>query len=192
MKNLLVLTVLAVLLAPALPASAQDDVTRFEASGGYDYARFNVNDRINGVSSTETFNGNGGGGQLEYNANNWIGTVAELGGFGVTSTTNGALVGGVLTYLFGPRVNFRRGKVTPFFQTLFGGVRTTDGIAQSTGAENNFAMTAGGGIDFRVSRHVSVRPIQAEYFMTKIPDGLNNRQDNLRLGAGIVFRLGGS
>ena len=32
MKNLLVLTVLAVLLAPALPASAQDDVTRFEGN----------------------------------------------------------------------------------------------------------------------------------------------------------------
>jgi opacity protein-like surface antigen len=87
-------------------------------------------------------------------------------------------------------VNFRRGKFTPFVQALFGGLRTTDGIAQSTGTENNFAMTAGGGIDFEVSRHVSVRPIQAEYFMTKIPDGLNNRQDNLRIGAGVVLRLG--
>jgi hypothetical protein len=27
--------------------------------------------------------------------------------------------------------------------------------------------------------------------MTKVPDGLNNRQDNLRLGTGIVVRLGG-
>ena len=50
-------------------------------------------------------------------------------------------------------------------------------------------MTAGGGVDIKVSRHVSVRPIQVEYFMTKIPDGLNNRQDNLRIGAGIVLRL---
>lgn len=65
-----------------------------------------------------------------------------------------------------------------------------DGIAQLTGTENNFAMAAGGGIDFKLSRHVSVRPIQAEYFMTKIPDGLNNRLDNLRIGAGIVLRLG--
>jgi hypothetical protein len=63
------------------------------------------------------------------------------------------------------------------------------GIAQSTGTKNNFAMTAGGGVDIKVSRHVSVRPIQVEYFMTKIPDGLNNRQDNLRIGAGIVLRL---
>jgi outer membrane immunogenic protein len=116
--------------------------------------------------------------------------VADLGGFYATSIGNGSFAGGVFTYLFGPRVNVRRGRVTPFTQALFGGVRTTDGIAQSTGAENNFAMTAGGGIDFKVSRHVSVRPIQVEYFMTKIPDGLNNRQNNLRVGAGVVLRLG--
>jgi outer membrane immunogenic protein len=79
---------------------------------------------------------------------------------------------------------------SPVVQALFGGVRTTDGIAQSTGTENNFAMTAGGGIDIKVSRHISDRPIQAEYFMTKIPDGLNNRWDNLRIGAGIVLRRG--
>jgi len=41
-----------------------------------------------------------------------------------------------------------------------------------------------------VSKHVSIRPIQAEYFMTKIANGLNDRQDNLRIGAGIVVRLG--
>ncbi len=51
-------------------------------------------------------------------------------------------------------------------------------------------MTAGGGIDYKVFGHVSLRPVQAEYFMTKLPDGLNNRQGNLRLGAGIVVRLG--
>jgi hypothetical protein len=34
------------------------------------------------------------------------------------------------------------------------------------------------------------RPIQAEYLMTKIPDGLNSRQNNFRFGAGIVFRFG--
>jgi opacity protein-like surface antigen len=116
-----------------------------------------------------------------------------MAGYGATATTNGALVGGGFTYLFGPRVNFRHGRVTgrvtPFAQTLFGGIWTTNGIGHS-GSDNNFAMTAGGGIDIRVSRHVSIRPVQAEYFMTKIPDGLNNRQDNLRVGAGIVLRLG--
>ena len=50
-------------------------------------------------------------------------------------------------------------------------------------------MTAGGDLDFKVSKHVSIRPIQAEYFMTQIPNDLNDRQDNLWIGAGIVVRL---
>jgi opacity protein-like surface antigen len=170
--------------------SSIEQISKFEVYGGYYYARFYVNANVPGIAPSATYIGKGGGGQLEYNVNRWVGVVGDLGGFYATSSGNGSFAGGVFTYLVGPRVNFRRGKFTPFVQALFGGVRTTDGIAQSTGAENNFAMTAGGGIDFKVSGHVSVRPIQAEYFMTKIPDGLNNRQDNLRLGAGVVVRLG--
>jgi outer membrane immunogenic protein len=187
-KSFWVLALLAI-FAFVLSAKAQYEGPRLEAFGGYYYARFNVKANVPGVAPSETFNGNGGGGQLEYNPNRWLGVVGDLSGYGATSTTNGALVGGVFTYLFGPRVNFRHGKVTPFAQTLFGGIRTTDGIGRS-GPENNFTMTAGGGIDFKVSKLVSVRPVQAEYFMTKLPDGLNNRQNNLRIGAGIVFRFG--
>jgi hypothetical protein len=33
------------------------------------------------------------------------------------------------------------------------------------------------------------RMVQAEYFLTKIPDGLN-RQNNLRFSVGIVHRFG--
>jgi opacity protein-like surface antigen len=168
---------------------AQEEPSKVDLYGGYYYARFNVNASSVGGAPSETFNGNGGGVQLVYNPNHWLGVVGDMAGYGATATTNGALVGGGFTYLVGPRVNFRHGKVTPFAQTLLGGIWTTDGIGHS-GSESNFAMTAGGGIDFKVSRHVSVRPIQAEYFMTKIPDGLNNRQNNLRIGAGIVLLVG--
>jgi opacity protein-like surface antigen len=189
MKSLAVGLLLGLLGATPL-AYAQEEPSKFDLYGGYYYARINVNANVPGIAPSATYIGEGGGGQLEYNAKNWLGVVGDLSGFYATSAGNGAFAGAFLTYLLGPRVNFRHGKFTPFVQALFGGVRTTDGIAQSTGTENNFAMTAGGGIDIKVSRHVSVRPIQVEYFMTKIPDGLNNRQDNLRLGAGIVLRLG--
>jgi opacity protein-like surface antigen len=190
MKNSFGLAVLILVIGFALPAKAQDVTPRFEAYAGYYYTRFNVNANVPGIAPSAGYNGNGGGGQLEYNVNRWLGAVGDLGGFLATSSGNGAFAGAGFTYLFGPRVNFRRGKVTPFAQILLGGIRTTDGIAQSTGTENNFAMTAGGGIDFKVSRHFSVRPVQAEYFLTKIPDGLNNRQNNFRFSAGVVFRLG--
>lgn len=188
MKKSLVISLLLALFATARPMKAQEQASKLEAYGGYYYVRFNVNASAAGGAPSETFNGNGGGVQLEYNANHWLGVVGDMAGYGATATTNGALVGGAFTYLFGPRVNFRHGKVTPFAQTLFGGIWTTNGIGNS-GSENNFAMTAGGGIDIKVSRHISVRPAQAEYFMTKIPDGLNNRQHNLRIGTGIVIRL---
>ena len=189
MRNFLAVVLLFAAVSAA-PLWAQEHSSEFEAYGGYYYTRFNVTANAPGIAPSATYNGNGGGGQLEYNVNRWLGAVADLGGFIATSSGNGAFAGAGFTYLFGPRVNFHRGKVTPFAEVLFGGVRTTDGIARSTGTENNFAMTAGGGIDFKVSRHTSVRPVQAEYFMTKIPDGLNNRQNNFRFGAGVVFRFG--
>ena len=190
MQKPFAIVVLLGIFATARPMKAQEQVSKLEVYGGYYYARFNVNANVPGIAPSATYNGTGGGGQLEYNANHWLGVVGDLSGFRATSSGSGSFAGAVFTYLLGPRVNFRCGKVTPFAQALFGGVWTTDGIAQSTGPENNFAMTAGGGIDFKVSRHISIRPVQAEYFMTKIPDGLNNRQDNLRVGAGIVLRLG--
>ncbi len=190
MNKAFALVLLLGLFATAPPIKAQEQSSKLEAYGGYYYARINVNANVPGIAPSATYNGNGGGGQLEYNANHWLGVVGDLSGLRATSSGSGSFAGAVFTYLLGPRVNFRRGKATPFAQALFGGVWTTDGIAQSLGPENNFAMTAGGGIDFKVSKHFSVRPVQAEYFMTKIPDGLNNRQDNLRVGTGIVFRLG--
>ena len=167
---------------------AQEEPSKIEVYGGYYYARFNINANLAGVPPSQTFNANGGGGQAEYNANGWLGFVGDLAGYGATSTANGTLVGGAFTYLFGPRVNFRHGKVMPFAQALFGGIATTSGIGVS-GDQNNFAMTAGGGIDFKVTRYISVRPVQAEYFMTRLPNGPNNRENNLRIGAGIAFRL---
>jgi opacity protein-like surface antigen len=171
-------------------AAAQQEPLKIELYGGYYYVRFNVNADVPGVPPSQTFNASGGGGQIEYNINNWLGAVGDLAGYGATSTLNGALVGGAFTYLFGPRVNLRRGKITPFAQALFGGIVTTSGIGQS-GPVNNFALTAGGGIDFKVSQHVSVRPVQAEYLMTALPNGLNGRENNFRIGAGVVLRLGG-
>jgi hypothetical protein len=170
---------------------AQDEASKFELYGGFSYVRFDINANLPGVAPSATYNAYGGGGQFEYNANNWLGAVVDLAGYGAFATSNGTLVGGAFTYLFGPRANFRLGKVTPFAQVLFGGVRTTDGIGVS-GPQNNFAMTAGGGIDFKVSKRFFIRPVQVEYLMTRLPNGLNNREDNLRIGAGIIVRFGGA
>lgn len=128
MRNFLAVVLLFAAVS-AGPLWAQEELPKLEAYGGYYYTRFNVNANAPGIASSANYNGNGGGGQLEYNVNRWLGAVGDLGGFIATSSGNGAFAGAGFTYLFGPRVNFRRGKVTLFTQILFGGVRTTDGIA---------------------------------------------------------------
>jgi hypothetical protein len=172
----------------ALPAKAQDEATKFEFYGGYDYIRFNVNSNVSGTPPNQSFNANGGGVQLEFNVNHLLGVVGDLTGYGVTNTS-ADLVGWVMPYLFGPRINFRHGRVTPFAQSLFGGIAASNRIGGGP-SQNSFAMTAGGGLDIRASRHFSIRPVQAEYLLTKIPDGLNDRQNNFRFSTGVVFRFG--
>jgi hypothetical protein len=45
-------------------------------------------------------------------------------------------------------------------------------------------------VDIQVTKLIAIRPVQAEYFLTTIPDGLNSRQNSFRFSAGVVFRLG--
>jgi len=64
----------------------------------------------------------------------------------------------------------------------------------SLAGDDAFAMTAGGGLDIRASRHFAIRLIQAEYLMTRFPAVVatedNVTQNNLRLSTGIVIRFG--
>lgn len=59
---------------------------------------------------------------------------------------------------------------------------------------NNFAMVIGGGIDVNVSRHVSIRVIQADFNPIFFKDQVigeetipGRTQNNFRLGVGIIF-----
>jgi opacity protein-like surface antigen len=111
--------------------------------------------------------------------------------------------GTMFTYMAGPRLSFwRRQRISPFAQVLFGGVHASDvTISNCAGAactplpsQNAFAMTAGGGLDIRLTHHFAIRIVQAEYMMTRfdsVPSGGGSEQNDLRLSAGLVFRFGG-
>ena len=53
-------------------------------------------------------------------------------------------------------------------------------------------MIAGSGLDISITRHMAVRALEADYFLTRFNNGVNDHQNNLRLAAGIVIRFGGS
>lgn len=97
----------------------------------------------------------------------------------------------------GPRITFRispgRESIEGVAESLhslvlLGRIWLEDGI--TFGSLSAFAMTAGGGIDVGVARHIAIRPLQAEYFLTTAPDGNNDRQNNFRYSAGVVLRFG--
>jgi outer membrane immunogenic protein len=82
----------------------------------------------------------------------------------------------------------------PFGQALFGGVHGFDSYFPApvgkfpTSYDSSFALTVGGGLDVNVTRHVWIRALQADYFYSQLRNIQGDRQNQLRIGAGILFR----
>ena len=206
----------AVVLMFAMVAVAQD-VPKAEVFLGYTYVR------ANSGSDVPSFSANGGGGQFAYNFGKYFSAVADigavhngnLGGFIIDNTAT--------TFVFGPRFSVRYKRFRPYVQVLWGGVYYaasskisaiatdplpvvlpgTGGIVTPTpgqpisariGAqETAFAMTAGGGVDIKINKHFSFRPIGLDYYLTRLQNlrtqGDNN-QNNIRYTTGFNFTFG--
>ena len=156
---------------------------------------------------------NGGSASIAFNLNRYLGLVGDFGGFDASELqltgagANPARVsnasGTAFTYMAGPRLSFRKyDRITPFAQVLFGGIHVSEvTLSGCAGAlctplptENSFALTAGGGIDLRVHRHIDLRLVQAEYLMTNFANlntGVRGTQNDIRLSSGLVLGFGG-
>ena len=101
----------------------------------------------------------------------------------------------MVTATFGPRYTWSppSRKLAVFGQGLIGEAFGSDSIFPTPrGAEtdeHSFALQVGGGVDLRLSRHLAVRLLQADWLRTQFPNASTNVQNNLRLGAGVVIRL---
>jgi hypothetical protein len=205
-----------VLTAPMLSLHAQSQSSPSGTTSKVDlflgYTRF-------GTASTQATTGNrmvglnGGSASIAFNFNSHLGLVADVGGYDTNQlllTGTGANLprtadasGTTYTYLAGPRLSFRKAnRVSPFLQALFGGVHAgqvtlsgcTGSLCTALPSQNSFAMTAGGGLDIRWTRHIAIRAVQAEYMMTRFANptsAASASQNDLRLSTGLVFRFGG-
>jgi hypothetical protein len=189
------------------------DFPRADLFLGYSFVRANSSREI------PSFTMNGGVGTLGLNINKYIGFEFEFGGYHNGNINNVRFDTTTMTYLFGPRFSLgREKKVAPYFHTLFGGMHLTTSIAQEAvppvaaplptttppasgryaASQDNFAMALGGGLDVKLSRLITFRPVQLDYLMTRFQDfGLsgqpsqNRNQHNLRYAAGFAFTFGG-
>jgi hypothetical protein len=206
------LAVLAVILVFAFVAAAQD-VPRMETFLGYTYVR------ANSASNIPAFSANGGGGQFAYNFNKYFSAVADVGAVHNGTIANQDIDNTTMNFLFGPRLSMRYSRIRPYINVLFGGaylasstkinaiVATPLGfvntanpiipgqpITARVGAQQTaFAMVAGGGLDIKINKHVSFRPIGLDYYMTRFQNLRtqdDNNQDNIRYTAGFNFTFG--
>lgn len=188
MKLRVVVSVLALLSFFGCAAYAQEERPTFDVFAGYSYLR----ERPSSGTSND-FSLNGGSGSFAYNFNSWLSGVADVGAYHNGNILGTKTDGTLTTYLFGPRVSYRHfGRVTPFGEVLFGGAHAGDnllGVAASS--QNAFAMTVGVGVDYRVSKRFSIRPLKVDYLLTRFSEpgiGTQN-QNNVRASAGVVFHF---
>ena len=176
--------VLATFLAFGAIASAQEEVPTPKYEIGLAYSGLHVN----GANGDSHRTGNGGAGAFEYNLNKTVGLVADFGGYANTAAGKNDRL---LTYMFGPRFNWRHSRLNPYAQFLFGGAYLWNNPQYST-TQNAFATAAGGGLDYRLTDHIAIKPIQVEYLMTQLnsANGFGSHQNGVRYSAGVVFRLG--
>jgi len=192
-------------------ALAQD---KFELYGEYSYLRFNPT--VFGLNS-RSFNGGGGG--LTWYFAKVLGVKADFMGYGSTSFTktfssgvvlpNGGIIpagtyssqGNMFTYLFGPVVRIPIPRVRPFGEILFGASNTNGyvnlinainaggGTISRTPTQHPFTMALGGGLDIGISRHLSIRPGEVDYILSRYTNPLTstNNQNNFRYCGGVVI-----
>src|SRR5579864_6627480 len=113
-KALLACTsIFGVFVAFGVTAKAQETPTpKYEF--GLNYSWLHVNSANYDYQRT----GNGGSGYIEYNLNRMLGLVAVFGGY---ANTRKGIDDKLLTYMFGPRFNWRHSRLSPYAQFLFGG-----------------------------------------------------------------------
>ena len=186
MKLKIAVCLLAFLSFFGVAADAQD-FPKVDIFAGYSYLRENPS-----TSGASSFSLNGGSASAAYNATSWLSGVADFGGYHNGNILNSGVDGTISTYLFGPRVTYRHyGRVTPFGEVLFGVARASASISDTSGAENAFAMTLGGGLDYRLTERFAIRPVKVDYLMTRFSETGSGAQtqNNLRVSTGIVFRF---
>jgi len=183
--------------------------------------QFNQNNGL--AQSIGGFDMYGGHGQFIWNFNKWISAVGDFGAvnkpnIGIINVQNTT----AFAY-GGPRFYYRMHRFSPFGQVLFGGafrhVSTEVTALTSPGTpvlpvaspanlfpgplavvtaglsttQNAFSMRTGGGLDYRLSRHFSVRAVEVDYILTRFPSlstGERENQSSIAASAGIIFTFG--
>ena len=191
---LLPVVVLAVSSQPVVQAQTPVQhspvgASRFDFALGYQYTRANAPPAECGC-----FQMNGGFASAQLPVWSWLSAAVEVTGghAGNISPLGQDLT--LTTFAAGPRVTFGNHRVTPYAQALLGAAHGGSSYFPQNGtyttSSTSFAYTAGGGVDLNLSHRLAIRLVEAQYLHTGFPNGADNEQHHLTLGAGIVLKFG--
>jgi outer membrane immunogenic protein len=154
---------------------------------GFDYTYIHANAP---PAQCGCFSMNGGGGNLLINMPHGMGVVADLQA-AHASRINGTTQNiSVFNYLFGPRYSFRStSHFTPYGEVLIGGSEELSNYAFIQ-TKNALAVSVGGGVSRRLTRHLGWNVVELDYIYSRLPNAVNDHQNDLRVSAGITFRFG--
>jgi hypothetical protein len=160
------------LFVAMLPSAfGQDTHPRLEIFGGASYLPADGND-------FPRENSPGFQAGIAANVNRWFSIAADFGAhYGGANTS-------VYQYLVGPRFTKRHQRTSVFVHALAGGA--TGRTRQPGFSDNGLTFGWGGGLDFHLTDRFAIRAIQFDY-LGSFADVL---EDNVRMGAGIVIKLG--
>jgi len=211
MRRLISLTTgLAIgLLLLSIPSFAQEvNYPKAEVFGGFSIssAAISSTDPVTGLTSSLRESFMGWQGSANLNVTHHLGIVGDFGGQykslpGITGA--GATVSGVslnsYQFLFGPRIMFRKSRITPFVHAMFGGVKegigsttlTVLGTSVTTPAVSStgLGMAMGGGLDVNLTDRFALRVPQFDW--TPMHIGGVWEKNVIRIGIGLVVKTGG-
>ncbi len=162
----------------------------FDVGINYNYVRSNAP-----AGSCGCFALNGGSGWVAFNFSRSIGLVGELASQHASNISSTGANLTLTSYLAGPRYTWAASRhFAPFAQSLLGGVHASGALAPGSsglpGSGNAFAMIAGGGLDIGFTQRIALRAIEADYYLTRFDNGVNDHQNNFRIAAGVIIRFG--
>lgn len=193
MNKLTRIFVYALLSSLSLAASAQKPKNTLDATVMFMELRANAP-----VGGCGCFWMSGGSGELAIPIWRNFSAVGEANGEHTGNIPNLNVGLSLMTGLGGLRMRVPTHTLfQPYAQAMFGGVHGFDGYFPApvgklpTSYDTSFAMAIGGGVDLAVSRHIWIRVVQADYHYSELRNVRGNRQNQFRIGAGVVFRGGG-
>jgi len=194
---------IAVLSTFAALAAAQDQPPpKWELFGGYSV--FDPGATINGelpgallpLSSRLEWNPRGAGVSVTYNFDKWLGLTLDTSthwGSGESTFAKRIDDAAFSNLSFGPKITFRHDRFSPFFEVLVGDHRLMPDAFHDV---DKLGVMIGGGVDVKVSKHIALRLIRADFVLSNYRYGPTSVPSTeirgLRAQTGIVFMFGGA